>query len=565
VHRLRPIDRVLLAVLVPTWVFFFGLSAASQFRHPGYTSVFVASPAEADDYPMLTGFRPWLPGRDSGLRIGDRLLRVGDADLQGVGPYGFYVRVAEQDARERQLPVVFERAGERGETSLPVGSYAIFWPFLVPALAFAVTAWLLLFRARPSPMAHAFAHSFGCIALVFATYVAGSRLETYAATGINLAAWSLVLPLVVRASMRFPLDQTPMGRPARWGPWIFAIVAPLVASSRFGTPFTSDMGESGAFGLMALAFATVVVVMTRNYPRAQPIGRRQLRWVLLGFYLAAIPPMAGSVLAAFDPRLTPIANFTLAATAMFPISIVVAVARYNLFDIDRLISGAASYSILLLLLALAGEVLFESLSARAAASVGFNPDAGQVIFVLLVAVALVPAQRAWRPYVDRISFAEGRSLEASVEELLEELSLATDVETVMRRTGAGIERAFNPEFIVIYERAGEVFEPTCVTASREFPPIAADNQGIRALETKVAPIRLDPRGAVPASAGQMVPLVSGAAVIVPLRPGGAPSTFIGIGPKRSGDVYTSTDLSLLSAVAHAVSVKLVRGIPHQAA
>jgi hypothetical protein len=542
---------------------FFGLSVASQFRHPGYTSVFVASPAEPNGYPTLTSFRPWLEGRQSGLRVGDRLLRVGDADLRGLGPYGFYVRVAEQDARDRQLPVVFERAGERGETSLPVGSYAIFWPFLIPSLAFAITTWLLLFRARPSPMVHAFAHAFGCIAIVFATYVAGSRLETYAATAVNLVAWSLVLPLVVRASMCFPREEMPTGRLALWAPWIFAAVGPFVASSRFGSPFSSDLGESGAFGLMAMAFAAVVVVMTRNYPGADPIGRRQLRWVLLGFYLAAIPPMAGSALAAFDLRLTPVANLTLAATAIFPLSILVAVVRYNLFDIDRLISGAASYSILVLLLALGGELLLEPLSARAAASVGIDPAAGQVTFVVLLAAILIPVQRTWRPLVDQIFFREGHQLERTVEELLAEIAQIPDEASAMQRAGAGIDGAFRPEFCTLYQAREGVFEPVFASGSRDFSAIAADSDGIRALETKVAPIRLDSRGTAPPAAHQTGSPVDGAAVVVPLRPNGAPTAFVAIGPKRSGDVYTSTDLSLLSALAHAVSTRPGGGLSLQ--
>ncbi len=560
--RLRPIDRALGTALLAIWVLFFGLSVASQFRHPGYTSVFVASPTDPDGYPTLTSFRPWLEGRQSGLRVGDRLLRVGDADLRGVGPYGFYVRIAEQNARDRQLPVVYERAGVRGETSLPVGSYAIFWPFLLPSLAFAATAWLLLFRARPSPMVHAFARAFGCIALVFATYVAGSRLETYAATALNLAAWSLVLPLVVRASMCFPREETPAGRLAKWAPWVLVIVGPLVASSRFGTPFSSDTGETGAFALMALAFATVVVVMTRNYPGADPIGRRQLRWVLLGFYLAAIPPMAGSALAAYDLRLTPIANLTLAATVIFPLSILVAVVRYNLFDIDRLISGTASYSILVLLLALGGEVLLEPLSARAAASVGIDPAAGQVTFVVLLAAILIPFQRAWRPLVDRIFFHEGHLLERNVEELLGEIARTSDMASAMQRAGAGIAQAFRTEFCALYQAGDGAFEPTYVSGPRDFPAIAEDSGAIRALETKVAPIRLDSRGVAPSATRESGSPVAGAAVIVPLRPRGAPTAFVAMGPKRSGDVYTSTDLSLLSALAHAVSTRPGDGVPH---
>jgi hypothetical protein len=210
-------------------------------------------------------------------------------------------------------------------------------------------------------------------------------------------------------------------------------------------------------------------------------------------------------------------------------------------------------------LALGGEVLFEPLAARAASFVGLDPGAGQVAFVVLLAAALVPAQRAWRPYVDRIFFAEGRSVGESVEELLTEISHATGASAVTQLTGEGIERGFHPEFCVVYERAGEVFEPIYLSGSRECPAIPADSQVIRVLETKVAPVRLDPRGVPPTLVGASDLPVPGVAVFVPLRSHGALIAFIEIGPKRSGDVYTSTDLSLLSAVSHAVSLQLEAG------
>ena len=50
----------------------------------------------------------------------------------------------------------------------------------------------------------------------------------------------------------------------------------------------------------------------------------------------------------------------------------------------------------------------------------------------------------------------------------------------------------------------------------------------------------------------------GAEVIVPVRQGDTLPAFLCLGPKRSGDVYTSTDLSLLAAVAETVSQQLQR-------
>ncbi|MEE8474456.1 MAG: adenylate/guanylate cyclase domain-containing protein, partial [Myxococcota bacterium] len=49
-----------------------------------------------------------------------------------------------------------------------------------------------------------------------------------------------------------------------------------------------------------------------------------------------------------------------------------------------------------------------------------------------------------------------------------------------------------------------------------------------------------------------------AEVVVPVRQNDALAAFVCLGPKRSGDVYTSTDLSLLAAVAETVSQRLQR-------
>jgi hypothetical protein len=45
-------------------------------------------------------------------------------------------------------------------------------------------------------------------------------------------------------------------------------------------------------------------------------------------------------------------------------------------------------------------------------------------------------------------------------------------------------------------------------------------------------------------------------LLVPLRPNGALAAFLCLRRKLSGDVYTSTDLSLLATVAHHVSGEL---------
>lgn len=83
----------------------------------------------------------------------------------------------------------------------------------------------------------------------------------------------------------------------------------------------------------------------------------------------------------------------------------------------------------------------------------------------------------------------------------------------------------------------------------------------RVLGKRVGPLRLETRGRRSGNQTTTLDLRASLAgldaeLLVPLRPQGALSAFLCLGPKLSGDVYTSTDLSLLASVAHHVSGEL---------
>jgi hypothetical protein len=556
---LRPLDKALLLILVPVWAACFALGVKTQF-HSGGTCDIGLSVADAESYPMLTGEfgadYPSNPLDEARLRAGDLLVRAGRADLRGVGTLGFRAISEREAGRNLDIPVVYERKGERFETSLALLPASVVLPWVGISFSFAASALFLLLRAPPTRSVRAYFLAGFCLAIGYCYFHGGGLL--YAWVGIFTVANGLLYPLWLRLAQVFPDDVVPEGRWHRIWPWVFTILGLFQFLYHAGGWFT--VGWVGLTGTHALGLAALLALFSRKYRRLDPVARRQVKWVLFGLYCAALPVLVTAAIGFFEPRIGPYIHQSMWAASLFPAALIVSVARYNLFDIDRLISGTASYTILVILLALGGEILLEPLAARVASSVGLHPGAGQVAFVVVLAALLIPAQRSWRPYVDRIFFAHGRSLAASVEELLEEISDTTAADAVMQRTGAGIERAFHPEFVAIYRCAGHVFEPTYVAGSSEFPALPTDSQGIRMLESKPGPIHLDPRGAAPTSPDPIDSLVSGAAVIMPLRCEGAPNAFVGIGPKRSGDVYTSTDLSLLSAVAHGVSARLERSI-----
>lgn len=92
-RRLALLDAVLLAFVLPLWLAALGLHlrqvAAGRLAFVG---IYAAAADDPGGYPTVSGFWPGVEPPSPGPAIGDRLLRVGDADLKGVGALGFFTR-----------------------------------------------------------------------------------------------------------------------------------------------------------------------------------------------------------------------------------------------------------------------------------------------------------------------------------------------------------------------------------------------------------------------------------------------------------------------------------------
>ena len=118
---------------------------------------------------------------------------------------------------------------------------------------------------------------------------------------------------------------------------------------------------------------------------------------------------------------------------------------------------------------------------------------------------------------------------------------------------------------MIYVPLGESFVPVFARSSdgRGGPPaLSADGAVITALRTRTAPLDLEQW--TPARGQALAPDERAglerlrAAALVPVRRGADLAAAICLGVKRSGDIYTATDLALLAAVADKVSGELLR-------
>jgi len=119
VIRLRPLDALLLALVVPIWGAWFSFFVYSGFADRAtWVPVNVAAARSAGDYPVVTWVNPHWAGR-GGLAVGDVLIRAGDEELRGVGHIGFQARVREAAGEGFRVPVASERGGQRPCSRVP--------------------------------------------------------------------------------------------------------------------------------------------------------------------------------------------------------------------------------------------------------------------------------------------------------------------------------------------------------------------------------------------------------------------------------------------------------------
>jgi hypothetical protein len=169
----------------------------------------------------------------------------------------------------------------------------------------------------------------GFVALLFPDGALPSprwRWVTVALVAVQLA--STLILAVAPGAVSDGLGINPLG-----------IDAPLVASL---APVGLILGAIGALGVIVLA-AVAVAVRAR---RATGIRRQQFKWFLAATTLSAVFVPLGFVSSESDP----FDVVGMASISLLPISIGIAVLRYRLYEIDRIVSRTLAWTVITLLL-----------------------------------------------------------------------------------------------------------------------------------------------------------------------------------------------------------------------
>jgi hypothetical protein len=231
--------------------------------------------------------------------------------------------------------------------------------------------------------------------------------------GIWIQNW-IWLP-TIQLALVFPLLLFPTGRSLspRWRPvtWLavgltaaYAVLGALsptlqmpngrtVANPIGVTSIDLDAGPLGAVlsGLLLFVFFASISSLIIRFRRSQGVERQQLKWFTYAGALVLLAPFSNSLLG----------NISYVLVIALPVAVGIAILRYRLYDIDRLINRTLVYGLLTALLAgvYVGVVL---VLGQLFGGVGTDPPSWAVASATLAAAALFqPARRRIQALVDR--------------------------------------------------------------------------------------------------------------------------------------------------------------------
>ncbi|HKF85039.1 MAG TPA: hypothetical protein VKB30_04575, partial [Candidatus Limnocylindrales bacterium] len=268
-----------------------------------------------------------------------------------------------------------------------------------------------------------------CVGLATATSLIGQAWAVVSATsydrtlpGTLAGLWLswLFLPALAAALLFTPLlfpDGSPPTR--RW--WLVGLLAAVgIGAQSLGTillpgplesfaEVTNPTGVEGmemiARGLVdiggTLTLATLplsILAAVVRFRRGTPVERQQLKWFGSSISLAAFGLLGGALL----PQPLGLASWMgmTVALGLVPVSIAVAILRYRLYEIDRIISRTLAYAAVTALLAAAFVVTNLALQAVLAGATG-SSTLTTAAATLVVAGLFQPVRRRVQAIVDR--------------------------------------------------------------------------------------------------------------------------------------------------------------------
>ncbi len=343
-------------------------------------------------------------------------------------------------------------------------------PFLILLTIFIVVGWLLSWKRPRNPIGWLLLLIPGLFTIGTPATLLGEALLDQA-PGVSAwlfwygydreDTWSWLPPiglLLTQIPLRFPDGALPSPR-WRWFSW-YTIATLVLASAALSTlsvevypgipnpahlpalvenPLTIPL----SFGALAIAFVGSLASLVVRYRRAGAVERAQLRWMLWAVGLAVAILITSWVIP--DPWMG-ITGIVLVSYGLIPVAIAIAVLRYRLYEIDRIISRTAAYALVTAVAVAIYAIIVTSVA-------WLLPDAttlGVALATLVAAAVFLPVLRVSRRLLDRRFNRAQYDAERVVDAFGERLRTGADPHTAASDLTEAVERTLEPSVVGIW-------------------------------------------------------------------------------------------------------------------
>jgi hypothetical protein len=200
--------------------------------------------------------------------------------------------------------------------------------------------------------------------------------------------------------------------------------------------------------LLAATLGSIAGLLAR-WRRARGVERAQLKWFGYGAVLTVAVLVASF---AGTPGMIAAVIFGVLMGLALPLTVALAILRYRLWDIDRLISRTLSYAIVTGLLAAVFAGLVLALQAALAAVTGAGGTLAIAASTLAVFALFQPLRRRVQRQVDRRFNRSRVDAEAALAGLVGQLHDETDLERVGDTIQDVVQRALAPSRLALWTR-----------------------------------------------------------------------------------------------------------------
>jgi hypothetical protein len=268
--------------------------------------------------------------------------------------------------------------------------------------------------------------------------------------------WTPAIAVIVFVIAYFPNGHLVSPR-WRWLPWAAVIcttaIVAVTAVDLWGEPgirmisSNTDWEQSTVSGhviavlwpFVPICAISALVSVGVRYRRAHGIERQQLKWLVFAAIVSAPLILVDEVLPSSSGFATPVA--LLNSPAFGAIAIALAILRYRLYDIDRIVSRTVSYGLVTAII-VGGYVGLVGLTETV---LGFSSGVAVAASTLAAAAAFQPVRRWLQRSVDRrfdrAAYDARRTAEAFAQRLRDEVDADTISSDLLTTVGAAVAPA----------------------------------------------------------------------------------------------------------------------------